>query len=848
MGSNELRPRNVQTIMAKLLQDIRFGIRTLLKHPGYSAVVVITLALGIGANTAIFSVVHAVILRPLPYEDPGRLVLLRHRVEATGFVDGPLPPADVIDFRDQCDVFDGVAATDRTFEVNLTGEGEPVEVRVAGVTANFFDVLGAKPLLGRTFIPEDEEPFPPDAFAPRAPPPVNNVVISHGLWMRRFGGDPDVIGKTLVLNEFGNTIVGVMPKDFRLLMPANAGMPTDIDVWNPARFNFRDAPRNSANANRRVIARLGPGVSLSQAQEQVDKVAAWQRENFEYHGDGDIYVDAKPMHADIVGHVRSVLFALVGAVTFVLLIACANVANLQLVQAGAREKEIAIRAAVGGNRPRIMRQLLTESALLAMIGGLVGLLFAQWGIDLLLALRPTNLPRVDGVAIDGTVLLFTLGATVLAALFFGVVPALQASKPHLHEVLKDRGTVSPDVRRRRLRGTLVITEVALSMVLLIGAGLMFRSFIALQKVDLGFEPENAQTFRLSLPGLKSEYGGPDERALFFTRLEKRLEALPGVKAAGSIQVLPLSGRFWTSPYRTEWSSEEDWSLTEADYRFVTPGYFEAIGARLLAGRLLTARDNLDSLPVVVVDRTLAARAWPGEDPVGRKLEAQISRFAPGPGPERMWLKVVGVVDNIRSVDPSMDGRETIYFPYRLQGSWFSLNVVVRTSKDPSSVMPAIRAEVEKMDPYLPVAGVLTMKQYVGYATAPTRFAMILIAIFAGVALVLASIGLYGVISSLVRHRTHEIGLYMAFGAERPHILRMVMWRGFALSVAGVVLGIGASLALTRVVAGLLTGVTATDPVTFAAVAGLLTAVTLVASFVPAHRAVRVDPMEALRYE
>ncbi len=832
--------------MSALGQDMRFGLRSLLRHPGYTAVVILTLALGIGANTAIFSVVHAVMLRPLPYENPDELVLLRHRIEATDFMDGPMPPADVMDIRDHTDVFQGVAATDRTFEQNLTGDGEPIEVRVAGVTANLFDVLGVEAALGRTFLPEDEEPFPQGAFAPGASPPVNNIVISHGLWMRRFGGSSDAIGGTLLINEFPNTVVGVMPAGFELLMPANAGMPGGIDVWNPTRFDYRQQPRTSANANRRVIARMKPGVTVAEAQAQVNKVAEWQREHFGYNRDGEIYIDVKPMHADIVGHARTILLALFGAVAFVLLIACANVANLLLVQAAAREKEMAIRAALGGSRGRIVRQLLTESALLAFIGGLAGLLLARWGVDLLLALRPANLPRVEAVGIDGPVLLFTLGATLFAALVFGLVPALQASKPDLNDCLKDRGTVSPDVKRRRLRSALVVAEVALSMVLLIGAGLMLRSFLALQQQDLGFEPDGVVTFRIAMPGLRPEFETPDGRAMFISELEERLEALPGAKSAGVVQVLPLSGRFWTSPYSVKNAERQDWGLLEADYRFVTPGYFEALGLRLVTGRFFKQFENDMASEVVVVDRTLAARAWPGEEPVGRYLQTEISPFD-GTGPEQKWVKVVGVVENVRSQDPRTLGRETIYFPYRLQGAFFNVTMAVRTAKDPASLVPSIRAEVATLDSDMPVAAVTTMDEYVRLAKGPTRFAMIVIGIFAGVALVLASVGLYGVISSLVRQRTHEIGVYMAFGAESPHILRMVIRRGVSLAIAGVVVGLLASLALTRAVASLLTGVTATDPATFLAVGVLLTLVTLLASYIPAHRAVRVDPMEALRH-
>jgi predicted permease len=453
---------------------------------------------------------------------------------------------------------------------------------------------------------------------------------------------------------------------------------------------------------------------------------------------------------------------------------------------------------------------------------------------------------VDVVGIDGPVLLFTLGACLFAALAFGLVPALQASKPDLNDCLKDRGTVSPDVKRRRLRSALVVVEVALSMVLLVGAGLMLRSFLALQNQDLGFEPDGVVTFRITMPPLRTQYGTPEGRARFISELEKRLESIPGVEGAGGVQVLPLSGRFWTSPYFFEGAEERDLEALEADYRFATPGFFDALGIRLLSGRAFKESENEDGAGVVVIDRALAARAWPGEEAVGKHLRAVISPFD-GTGTEDRWVKVVGVVENVRSQDPRVAGRETIYFPYRLQGAFFNITMAVRADGDPVRLVPSIRDAVASLDAEMPVAAVTTMDEYVRLAMGPTRFAMILIGIFAGVALALALIGLYGVIASLVRQRTHEIGVYMAFGAETPHILGMVVRRGVALAIAGVLLGVLASLALTRAVSSLLTGVTATDPATFVAVALLLAAVTLMASFIPAHRAIRVDPMDALRY-
>ncbi|MFQ5528727.1 MAG: ABC transporter permease, partial [Gemmatimonadota bacterium] len=469
--------------MGRLFQDVKFGTRFLLKHPAFTMLVIVTLGLGIGASTAIFSVVNRVLLQPLPYAQAENLVLIRHDVEQTGFVDGPLPPADVIDFREQVNVFSGIAATDRTFEINLTGEAPPEVVRRAGVTSNFFDVLGIEAVVGRTFSPaEGEIPFmtnEPEVDAPITP----KAVISHGLWQRRFGEEPDVVGRLIELNDQDVEVIGVLPSDFRLHMPANAGMSTDIDVWQADQFDYRFQPRNSQNANRRVIARLLPGVSLEEARRQADAVAAWQAEAYDYHRDSGVRATVTPMLDAIVGHVRPILIGLFAAVGIVLLIASANVASLLLVQASEREREIAIRAAVGGGRRRIARQLLTESLLVASIGGLVGLLVARWGIDLLLAGRPANLPRLESVPIDGPVLLFTLFVTLLSAVLFGLVPALQSSRPDLHVRLNDRGIRTADRRRRKLRGALVVSEVALAMVLLVGAGLMVRSLRNVDRID-----------------------------------------------------------------------------------------------------------------------------------------------------------------------------------------------------------------------------------------------------------------------------------------------------------------------------------------------------------------------------
>jgi len=827
--------------MGRLFQDVKFGTRFLLKRPAFTALVVVTLGLGIGASTAIFSVVNRVLIQPLPYDHAEDLVLLRHDILQSDFVDGPIPPADIIDFRDQVNVFDGIAATDRTFERNLTGEGPPEVVRVAGVTSNFFEVLGVEAAIGRTFSPIEGELPASEGVSRQGSSTDQVVVISHGLWQRRFGEEPDVLGRIIEIDDGPVTVIGVLPSDFNLHMPANAGMSTDIDVWNATRFDYRAQPRNTQNANRRVIARLLPGVSLTEAQQQVDAVAAWQRETFDYHRDGNIQITVTPMHAAIVRHVRPILFGLLSAVGIVLLIASANVASLLLIQSTEREREIAIRAAVGGGRARIARQLLTESLLIASIGGLVGLLVARWGIDLLLAGRPANLPRMESVPIDGPVLLFTLFITLLSAALFGLIPALQSSRPDLHGRLNERGVRTADRSRRSMRGALVVSEVALAMVLLTGAGLMFRSLRNVEAIDLGFQPDSVLTLHVNLPFAR--YQSREDRSEFFARLEQSAMKIQGVSAVGATSVLPLGGQFWTSPYQVELDSKDDVFIGEANYQFVTPGVFGALGVRLLSGRLFSAEEDRDGSEVVVVDRALAARAWPGSSAVGKELSAT------GPGGITRPFQVVGVVESLHIDDPLQEPRETVFFPHRTQGAFYSMSVVVRsTSMGPEKIAGSIRKVVSDLDPEIPLSAVRPLSAYVADATAPVRFGTGLIGLFALVALTLAAIGVYGVVSSSVRQSTQEIGLRLALGAPHPTLVRSVVGRGIRLAVLGLAAGLLVSLGLARLTSSLLTGVSPTDTLTYAVMAVLLLVITVIASLAPARRAIQVDPMEALRYE
>ena len=839
----------------RLLQDVKFGARFLIKHPAFTAVVVLTLGLSIGAGTAIFSVVDRVLLQPLPYEAPDRLVLIRHDIGRTDFVGAPLPPADVIDLREQVNVFEAIAATDRTEQENLTGDGPPEVVRVARVTANFFDVLGTDATLGRTFVPADGA-GPGEAENAGTTPDVDRsysedarpVVISHGLWQRRFGGERSAVGSTLVLNDEPVRVVGVLPRDFKLHMPANSGMSTDIDVWSPTPYPLRAFPRNSQNANRRVIARMLPGISLEEAQRQVDAVAAWQRETYDYHRLADIHISVTPMRAAIVGHVRPILLGLFAAVGIVLLIACANVANLLLVQAMGREREIAIRAAVGGARRRILRQLMTESFLLAAIGGLAGLLVARWGIDILLAMRPASLPRLESVPIDGGALLFTAGLTVLSALLFGSFPALQASQSDLHGSLNDRGVHTADRRRRTFRSVLVAGEVALAMILLVGAGLMYRSLRSVESTDLGFRPDSVLTFGLTLP--QARYEDATSRQVFHDELSRAALELDGVRAIGATTVLPLSGQFWTSPYQVREPTTGETLGGEANYQMVRHGTFEALGLRFVAGRPFSAAEESERRHVVVVDRQLAARAWPGESPLGRKLYAEpLGELAIANGNQPVAFEVVGVVEPIHLEDPTTTSRETIFFPHATQSAWRSMTVVVRSrGVPPEQLAGPMRRIVRDLDADLPVSAVRPLTSYVQDATASIRFGTTLIGTFAFIALVLATIGVYGVVSSMVRQRTREIGLHLALGAPHPRIIRSVVGRGLRLGLAGLGVGLLGSLALARLTASLVTGVSSTDPLTYVTVGGLLLLVTALASLVPARRAVRVNPMDALRYE
>lgn len=834
--------------MTDFRQDIRYAVRGFTQRPGYTAVLVLTLALGIGSNVAIFSVANAVLFQPLPFHEPENLVLVWNRL-ANANVDRALVSGpDFVDYQQQTTMFEDFAGA-VALNGTLTGEGRAEEVLVGWTTVNFHRVLGGAPMLGRNFEPEDAPAIDPASFAdPNATFPPGAIILSHAMWQTRFGGDPSVLGRSLQMDGQECIVIGVLPSDFRIWLPPDAGMPTDIDVWRAAPANMITFADRSVPFFT-VVGRLAPGVTVPQAQAEMDRLATTLRDQYQFHSRSGMHITVNSMHEDIVAHVRPLIVAVMAAAGFVMLIACANVANLLLVRASSREREMAVRAAMGGGRGRIIRQLLTENGVFALAGGAVGLILAWWGTRLLVTMRPENLPRIDNIAIDGTVLAFAGGATLVATLLFGLTPALKSASPHLAHALRERTGDSGSSGGNKLRTALVVAEVALSLVLLVGAGLMLRSFSKLSQVEPGFEADNVLTMTVPLPMFK--YLDPNGRADFYERLQERMMGLSGVEAVGGVLPLPLAGgdQYLIYSYGRPGATEDEWNQTRADYKAVIPGYFETMGASLISGRFLTAADNrADARRVVVVDEQLAGRAFPGEEAVGRQLDVTVFAFdSTGVNTIRVPAEIVGVIGNMRAESLTEDGREAVYFPLRWF-PWPPVSMTVRASADPLSLVSQIRREVEAMDPDVPVADVQPMRDYIAEAVAPTRFAFALIGVFATMALVLASIGLYGVIAYSVRQRTREIGVRMAFGADESNIVKLVLKRGMVVGLIGVGTGIVASLISTRTVSSLLYGVSAVDPITFVGIPLILVAVTLVASYVPARRAMRVDPVVALRDE
>jgi putative ABC transport system permease protein len=827
--------------MSMFTREIGYGVRSLRNRPAFALTAILTLALGIGATTAIFSVVNAVLLRPLPYAQADRLVLVWGEMRARSVRDFPFSPPDFQDLRRGAPAFQELAAV-AGFRQPMVGDGgAPEQVRVAGATTNLLTLLGARVAVGRGFMTEDAtpEPQPPGANPQQAPGPPQLpgiVVLNHGFWQRRFGGDPNVIGKTFELGQLKARIVGVLAPGFELLFPPSTNVDPVPDMLVAMRIDYETANRN--NVFLRVIGRLKPGATVREAEAQAERVAADLRERFPIKKAADAHFYVMPMHEDLVADVRPAITALTGAVLFVLLIACANVANLLLVRASARERELAVRAALGSSPWQLVRQMLAESLVLAGGGALLGLALAYAGIKLLVFLAPENLPRLGDIRIDPLVLTFAVIAAVVSAGVFGVVPSMRASRPDLAELLRAGGRTPGLHGGKLLRNGVVMAEVALSFVLLIGCGLMVRSFVALQRTDPGYDPNSVLTFQAGNPFAAT----PEARAVYQRRLRERLAALPGVQAVTAANPFPLDGGIANSRWGTEAAAGDPSKFQQANAHFVLPGYFEAMRTKLIAGRVFSEADNRDSAMVIVVDRKLATKAFPGESAIGKRLLVRIRSAEPE------WLEVIGVVDHQRHETLAADGRETIFFADGFVGHGAAARWAVRTSGNPAQLAPAVRAVVSEIEPRIPVSEVQPMQALVNQAMGPTRFALALITVFALIAAVLAAVGLYGVLSTTVRQRTAEIGVRIAFGAPHRSIFGLMIGEGLKLSAAGVAVGLVAAYLLTRVMSSMLVGVSATDPATFAAIVVLFFGIAAVASWLPARRAAGLEPTIALREE
>ena len=821
--------------MQKIWQDLRYGARMLLKNPGITFVVILALALGIGANTAIFSVVDAVLLRPLPYPESDRLVFLNETSQSMEEISIAYP--NFADWRSQNHVFENIGVYNRS-SYNLTGVGEAERIVTGQVSADMFAALRANPAIGRLFTNDEDKP---------GAAPV--VVLSYPLWQRRFGGQLSILNQPLSLNGKSYTVIGIMPQGFQF--------PTRVEMWVPVGqlSGDLDWQQRGNHPGLYGVARLKPGVSLAQAKAEMDMIGAnlAQQYNESNAGNG---IGIRPLLEVYVGDIRRALWVLFAAVAFVLLIACANIANLLLARAQSRQKEMAIRSAMGAGRWRIARQLLTESVLLALIGGTLGMLIAQWGIRLILYVSPDAIPRAKEIGMDWRVLIFTIGLAFVTGILFGLVPALQAGVVDVHETLKETGRGTSG--RHWLRSSLVVVEVATTLVLLIGAGLMIRSFYRLQKVNPGFSYEHLTSFTVSLP--EKKYKTAEQRDQFYTQLLQNLRGLPGVEATAAASGLPLGNNGWQTGFVVDGRPRpprDQTPLMEAC--LVTPDYFRAMNIPLKRGRYFTDRDDrswiagkdlsqleeverdVAAVNSIVIDEEFARRYWPDEDPVGK-------RIAMGSEKNPMLLTVLGVVGRVKMEGLGHDSKRVQgYFAFA-QNPSDDMTVVVKASGDPNQLIAAVRRQVKSIDPDQPIYSVRTMDEIRAESVAPERLNLTLLSIFGGIALVLAIVGIYGVMSYSVTQRTHEIGIRMAIGAQPGDVFRMIISQGMMLALIGVGIGLIGAFALTRLMATMLFGVEPTDPATFIAIAVLLTGVALVACYVPGRRATKVDPVVSLRYE
>lgn len=809
--------------MQTLLQDLRYGARMLLKKPGFTFVAILTLALGIGANTAIFSVVNAVLLRPLPYAEPERIIQLWETAKSRNIKQGSVSPHCFNDWKTQNESFEQLAAY-RYGNFTLTGGDQPESITGIATSYNLFSILGVKPFMGRDFLAEED-----------APGRNRVVILSQGMWTRTFGADKDVLDKSIQLNGESYTVIGVMPKGFQY--------PDSADMWVPLGIDLSKFGRGTHFLF--ALGRLKANVQVAAAQSEMDAIANHLEQQYP-DSNLDAGIELVPLQEQMVRRVKDALLVLLVAVGFVLLIACANVTNLLLVRATSRQKEIAIRTALGASRWRLMRQFLTEGILLSVLGGALGLLLAWWGVDAIHSFLPGDIVRNKSIGIDQWVLAFTLAVSVVTGIFSALAPAWFGTNPNLNQTLKESGKqVTSGFLRKSLRASLVISEVALALVLLVGAGLLVKSFVRLQQVDPGFKPDNVLTMMISLPSKK--YADGKQKNDFFQQALERINSIGGVKVAGAVTDLPFSGSRSRSSFQIEGrpSTDPNDDYT-ADNRVVSPNYFNAMGMTLLEGRDFTERDNKEAQGAIVINQSLARIFFPNENPLGKRINIGTPEETEFYG-KPVWREIVGVVADIKHQDLQAESKPEMYIPF-LQHPAGRLMVVVRQTAGATNPTTAIREAIQSIDKDLPVFGVNTMERRLSQSILPQRLNMWLISIFAATALVLAAIGLYGVMSYSVAESTREIGIRMALGARPADVLKLIISQGMKVLLIGLAIGLGAAFALTRLMGSLLFGVTATDAVTFISVSVLLAVVALLACFIPARRAARVDPMVALRYE
>ena len=812
--------------MQTLLRDLQYATRMFLKNPAFTVITVITLALGIGANTAIFSVVNTLLMRPLPYSNPDQLVMVWENLRKDNNPHNAVAPANFVDWKEQNKSFQQMAAFTAPVNYNFTGGDMPERVVGARVSAGFFQMLGVQPVQGRLFNDEEDQPG-------------NNqvIIISHGLWQRRFGSDPTLIGKQFILSERTFTLVGILPANFRMPPDFQFSTLSNVDVWTPLALSADGKKRRSSHSFN-VVARLrGSGDSVRQAQAEMDLIGQNLQEQYPATNKG-WGVTVSPLKEEFVGKVRVVLLVMFAAVSFVLLIAIVNVANLQLVRSNGRRREMAMRAALGATRMRVVRQLLTESILMSLIAGVLGCVLAWVGVRAIVAISPANILRIGDIGVDRWVLGYTLLISVITGVLFGLAPAIFASKTELTETLKEGGRGGEGLRSKRLHKLLVVTETALALVLLVGAGLMVRSFRQLQQVDPGFDAPNVLTMQVALPALK--YKTPEDAVAFYDQAIQRLEGLPGVEAAAKVSELPFSGDQFDNAFSIEGRPPQaEGEKLSANLRLVSADYFRAMGIPVLRGRAFTTQDAQAKPAVVVINEAMAKRFWPQEDPLGRRLTIDLNE----PGPR----EIVGIVKNIRHYSLDVEPKAEMYVP-NLSLSQNIMSLVVRSNKDPLSLASAARQEVLAIDKNQPIYNVKTMKDLVDESVATQHFSMWMLACLAGVALILAAVGIYGVIAYWVTQRLHEIGIRIALGAASRDILRMIIGQSMTLALIGVGLGLVVAFIMTRLMRTLLYGISASDPIAFVVAALLLAGVAFMAALFPARKATRVDAIGALRQQ